>query len=232
MKKVLTFLFFYFWAVILSGQSSTEKLDNEKIVEAKIAFDKYSDCPAAKSALDQVSSKGKESMLFLLYASQVYECLKDYENAIESYEKLNKLKGDSMVDEKIIELRYLLNKKKVEQRDLLNKKISECKKCEGTGFYSMSFTCPNCDGRGFLYDCNIKCSRLNGDDIVSTCRNCKGKGSYRVGLFDPKDTCNNCNGSGKATHDCVYCKNGCGRGDCDKCSNRGEIRIQEKCNHE
>jgi len=234
MKKGLIFLFFYFWAVILSGQSSAEKLDNEKIVEAKIAFDKYSDCPAAKNALDQVSSKGKESMLFLFYASQVYECLKDYENAIESYEKLNKLKGDSIVDEKIIELRYLLNKKEVEQRDLLNKKeveqrdlankkISACKKCHGTGEYSEESSCSACDGEGIIVENKVCSGFCGGKGTYKTvCPKCSGNFTGCTCSFGMvTETCNKCNGSGSVD---VETK-------CRICKGKGGIKETIECDH-
>jgi len=91
--------------------------DAEKFAEGRIALDKYRDCPAAKTALESVSEKGRSEPLWLFYAAKTYECLNQPENALPLYEKYNQLMpGQTAIIDKIGELRYQATKAQ-EERD-------------------------------------------------------------------------------------------------------------------
>lgn len=89
--------------------------------------------------------------------------------------------------------------------------LSECKKCDGTGFYNNDI-CPDCKGR------KIICQKCNNEGIVknnnlkNTCWNCHGTG----GILE---TCHKCHGDRKI--DCPNCDDG--YVPCNNCNSKGWV---------
>ena len=102
----------------LSPSLTCAQTDAEKLIEARLAIDKYKDCAGGRAALLQVSEAGRTDPLWVFYMAKSYECteeLSDLTSAIEWYEKYEKLvPGQAEITEKLVDLRYRKKKKEGE----------------------------------------------------------------------------------------------------------------------
>jgi hypothetical protein len=106
--------------VIASPSLTRAQTDAERLIEARLAIDKYKDCAGARAALLGVPevSPARKDALWVYYMARSYECteeLSDLESAIEWYEEYEKiLPGQSEITEKLVDLRYRKKRKEGE----------------------------------------------------------------------------------------------------------------------
>lgn len=90
-----------------------------------------------------------------------------------------------------------------------------CGSCGGSGQQKHQRTCPDCQGRGIIYQ-NTSSASINQKVLSRHCTNpsCSG------GKITTTQTCSSCHGSGRRT--CSSC-DGSGQSVCSTCGGRGEV---------
>lgn len=248
MKKKSTIVLLFF-ALQCFAQQETDSLDIEKITLAKIAIEKYSDCPAAEKSLSQVSVNSQQNSLFIYYSALTAECLGKFQEAINHYTKYKGFKNSSQLEEKIVELKYLLAKQE-------EKRIANCRKCDGTGKYEKKDKCKKgCEFFFTLDDSrwtsetsfimtNIKCNNCNGTGYYTLdCWDCGGKGETEEWVHNTRFSrpCKTCRGDGKIGQSCSWgtrfdgikhkCKDGYFAKQCPDCEGEGYTYKTLTCDH-
>lgn len=218
--------FFILLSCLSSLFCSAGKSDEKLLKQANEQINKHNFQNAAVH-LEQVSEQGKTTTEYLEVASLVYDSLKDYKKAVNLYELLLNEKGDTGIVARINSLRTQLAATDETERILLEKR-KNCPKCHGTGYYSVTITCPICSGTGRI----IKdCPRCHGTGKMM-CPNCHGTGKIEnTDATRGEKTvspCTRCMGTGV-----IDCDNMCDHGKitviCTRCSGTGTITKQVKC---
>lgn len=89
------------------------KEDAQKFAEARIAIDKYKDCPASLKALESISEEGRKNPLWAYYMAKNQECQNNLEAALKYYEQYSALvSADAELIDKIADLRYRVTRNK------------------------------------------------------------------------------------------------------------------------
>lgn len=75
---------------------------------AKVAFEKYNDCPEAEKLLKPIQEDFKSDMSFVHLYAKVLKCLNKYQEALTVLQKYNAVAQDPQIEEEIAELNYKL----------------------------------------------------------------------------------------------------------------------------
>ena len=90
-----------------------KRSDADLFTEARIAIDKFKDCPAAVKALNEVSDAGKRDPIWIYYAAKSSECANNLVESLKQYRQYNQLSpGHAEIIDKIGELEYRLRKQR------------------------------------------------------------------------------------------------------------------------
>lgn len=82
--------------------------DAEKIVEARVALEKHSDCATANQLLNSVSASTKTDLVWIYYSAQAKKCIGDIGSALTLMETYNsKVPNEPAITVQLAELRYL-----------------------------------------------------------------------------------------------------------------------------
>ena len=100
----LSALFVFALAIPASAQS-----DTELFAEARIAFDRFNDCQAAKAALTQMSTGSKSDAMWIIYMGNTHYCLKEWDQALQRFSQYDRMVlNQQEVLDKIGEIRYMM----------------------------------------------------------------------------------------------------------------------------
>lgn len=90
-----------------------KRSDADLFTEARIAIDKFKDCPTAVKALKEVSDAGKRDPIWIYYTAKSSECANNLVESLRLYRQYNELSpGHSEIIDKIGELEYRLRKQR------------------------------------------------------------------------------------------------------------------------
>lgn len=106
--NVATLVIALCFASLAIGQ---KRSDADLFNEARIAIDKFKDCPAAVKALNEVSAQGKRNPIWIYYKARASECANDLAESLSQYREYNRIApGHQEILDKIGELEYKLRK--------------------------------------------------------------------------------------------------------------------------
>jgi hypothetical protein len=97
--------------------AASGRTDADLFNEARIAIDKFHDCPAAGKALNEISGEGKRDPIWIFYAAKANECAGNLSASLAYYREYDKRNpGQREILDKIGELEYKLRKQNDETR--------------------------------------------------------------------------------------------------------------------